>query len=195
MKPPVSHIICSTYFRWYRDTLKAVTTTVPLQKWTALLPISRMGSGKTKKFSILLWKNLITKVRYSFISPASHPEAALGDVHTGGGHPDHPLHGYSAAQGWGSVIKMLWFNFCYSGGERLNPVYKDSSTFPAELYPINFCTALLSAASNGTWVTNLKTNSEYSLLARLLDTTLAYYPNNSAGAKEVMEKVQTAFRC
>ena len=45
---------------------------------------------------------------------------------------------------------LLWSTIACPGGETLNPQYKNATVRDSQFYPLNFCSALVNLASNGT---------------------------------------------
>ena len=47
------------------------------------------------------------------------------------------------------LIYIYTHLFLQIGGEQLNPVYQNESTYPKDAYPVYFCKAMASAAQDG----------------------------------------------
>jgi len=110
-----------------------------------------MDRRTPKKFFILLWKNLIIKRRHWLMSIL---EIVIP-----------------------TILFMAIVALRAEGGERLNPVFMNETTYPKEIYPLYFCKALATTATNGT----------------LLNSTLVFYPD-TPDTNKIMGAVESAAR-
>ena len=83
----------------------------------------------------------------------NYSEAALGDVDPGDSDSHCIIRGPGGTQSWrwGPIIisPQITLSLIPLGGETFNPVFKNQTTYPKEIYPFYFCKAMAATASDG----------------------------------------------